>query len=556
MEHHHCPGPEVRSLNPTDRSHNLQPHFRLPSIMLRTLLPLLLVSLGLPGLAQAPFTYALVQDTNVNITRPRVFEPIGPDLYRVVGGSGNNDSSWTYCADIDANGSLSNMHVLRCGVNTSNAMPTCIIRTTDGGTLTAFSPPVVGTNAYAFVRTDANGEVLWYRDYPDVFGQLMLDSDKGLVEKDGHYFTFGRVTSVPPNQGSASTMVELDSVGACVVQRTWAGGDAWSNVGNGVVRTAANGLLTLSLENPFGSSSSYPNLSLQHWNAAMQVEWSNRYSLGYYHSVVRPMATSDGGSLIMGVVYPTTTSPGYAFFLRLDAAGQVLWARLHATGLTPNVAVEEPDGSFAVTFFKGGEVPVVARLNNNGALNSAQRATGFDAGVLAWGIARDSITGEHLVRASGGPQNTTYLLRLDSALAFACESTPITWADSLVTPSMTPFPVTVTTAQLASSDTIWASHPKLFTTENACLATVVPEAIRPQLQVWPVPADDVVHVAWSNMPATTISYTLLDATGRLVRQGSTSSSSAFTMDMRQLGVGTYVLRMEGAGLVRAVKVVK
>lgn len=524
--------------------------------MLRTRLALLVVLARFCAAAQTPFTYALDQDTNVNVTRPRVFERIAPDLYRVLGGSGNSDSSWTYCADMDASGALTNMRTMRCGVNTSSAMPTCIIRTTDGGALTAFAPPVVGTNAYAFVRTDANGDVLWYRDYSDVFGQLMLDSDRGLVEKDGHYFTFGRVTSVPPNEGSASTMVELDSVGTCVVQRIWAGGDVWSNVGHGMVRTAANGLLTVSVENPYSSNSSYPNLSVQHWNASLQVEWSNRYSLGYLHSVVRPMATGDGGSLIMGVVYPTNTSPGSAFFLRLDAAGQVLWARLHDTGLTPNWAVEEPDGDFAVTFFKGGEVPVVARLDSDGALISAQRATGFNAGVLAWGIARDSITGEHLVRASGGPQNTTYLLRLDSALAFACESTPTTWADSLVTPSVTPFPVTVTTSQLASADTIWASHPKPFTTENACLATVVPEAIRPQLQVWPVPADDVVHVAWSNMPVTTISYTLLDATGRVVRQGSTSSSSAFTMDMRQLGGGTYVLRVEGAGLVRAVKVVK
>lgn len=351
--------------------------------MRRTLPLLLLLALWLPGRGQSPFTYAFAQDTNVNLTRPRVFERIGPDLYRVFGGSGNNDSSWTYSAEMDASGALTNMRTLRCGVNTTNAMPSSVLRTSDQGMLVAFALPVVGTNAYSFVHTDANGTVEWYRTYPDVYGQHMIDSDKGLAEKDGHYFTMGRVTAVPSNEGHASTMVELDATGNCVVQRTWAGGDVWSGEGQGIVRTADNGLLTVAVEHLYSSNSSWPYLSVQQWNADLAVSWSNKYSLGYAHGLVRVLATADGGSLLTGYVFPSMGSQQYPFFLRLDGAGTVLWARRSLTsGLIPQGAVEQPDGGFAVCLYKTPAAPIVARLGSDGAFISAQRASGFTFPVI------------------------------------------------------------------------------------------------------------------------------------------------------------------------------
>jgi hypothetical protein len=527
--------------------------------MRRNLYLLLLVSMWIPSRGQTPFTYALSQDTNVNLTRPRVFERIGPDLYRVFGGSGNNDSIWTYSADLDANGLLSNMRTMRCGVNTTNAMPSCMLRTSDQGMLVAFAPPVDNTNAYSFVKLDVNGAVQWYRNYPDVYGQWMVDSDRALAEKDGHYFTFGRVTTVPTTEGSASTMVELDSIGACVAQRTWAGGDIWANEGQGIVRTASNGLFTVSVEHPYFSNSSWPTLSVQQWNTNLEVEWSNRYSLGYLHGLVRALATNDGGALITGYVFQTNTSPQYPFFLRLDATGDVLWARVAFTpSLVPTQAVEEPDGGFAFSMFGVGSDPIVARLDNTGALVSAQRATGFGFPVLAWGISRDGSTGEHLVRATGGPDNTAYLFRLDTALAFDCQSTPYTWTDTLVTPTVTAYPVTVTTAQLASTDTTWASHPALFTAVDGCLSTSVPEARIPELRAWPVPADDVVHVMWSEAGAAAINYTLVDPLGRVAGHGKAAGMECgnLSIDLRELSGGAYVLRLEAQGRTRSVRVVK
>lgn len=524
---------------------------------MRYLSLLLFLSLWLPGRSQSPFTYAFAQDTNVNLTRPRVFERIGPDLYRVFGGSGNNDSAWTYTAHMDASGELTDMRTLRCGVNTTNAMPSGVLRTSDQGMLVAFALPVVGTNAYSFVHTDANGTVEWYRTYPDVYGQQMVDSDKGLAEKDGHYFTMGRVTVVPSNEGHASTMVELDATGNCVVQRTWAGGDIWSGEGQGIVRTADNGLLTVAVEHPYSSNSSWPNLSVQHWTTDLGIDWSNKYSLGYAHGLVRVLATADGGSLLTGYVFPSMGSQQYPFFLRLDAAGAVLWARRSLTsGLIPQSAVEEPDGGFAVCLYKTPAAPIVARLGSDGAFLNAQRASGFAFPVIPWGLTRDADTGEHLLRATGGDQNSTYLFRLDEALAFDCESTPYTWADTLVTPTVNAFPVEVTTAQLNSTDTAWASYPALFSAVDACLSTFVTEDEAVRTNVWPVPTADVVHVEWKGTGA--VSCTVLDATGRVVgyEQAARVEGGSLRVDLTGLGAGAYVLRLQGAGAARRVRVVK
>ncbi|HMU15181.1 MAG TPA: T9SS type A sorting domain-containing protein [Flavobacteriales bacterium] len=521
---------------------------------------LFLLLFWVPSQGQVPFIQALTQDTSMNLSRPRVLARIAPDLYRVVGGSGNGDSAWYYCADIEANGLLTNMRTMRCGVNTTNAAPSCMLRTSDQGMLVAFAQPDPGTNSYSFAKLDVNNNVQWYRNYFDVYGQWMVDSQHALAEKDGHYFTFGRMTTVPTTEGHASIMVELDGTGVCVAQRIWAGGDMWSGEGAGIVRTADNGLLTVATEHIYSGVSSFPTMSVQRWDAALQVAWSNRYSFGYYHSVVRLMATADGGALLMGKARATLGSQAYPFFLRLDGAGQILWARLVLNSdLVPTGMVEEPDGGFAICLYDDPPAPIVARLDSTGALVSAQRASSLSEPVHPWLISLDSITGEHLVGATTAAyEPTTYFMRLDAALSFACGSTPYLWADSIVSPTVTAFPVTVTPAWLSSADTAWASHDTpVFGATDACLSTAVREEEPEALRVWPIPAQDVLHVAWYGSGSPPITYSLIDPTGRTMMQGPVGrDGEGLWIDVHDLGFGTYLLRLETAQGRRTVRVIK
>ncbi|MBL7951106.1 MAG: hypothetical protein JNM62_05245 [Flavobacteriales bacterium] len=525
---------------------------------MRTLLVWLLSCSVLPCAAQVPFTFALSQDTAVNLTRPRVFERTGPDRYRVFGGSGNTDSSWTYSADIDASGQLTGMRTLRCGENTTNAMPSCMLRAADGGMLIAFGRPVPGANAFSFVRTAADGTVQWYRNYPGSTGHHLVDSDRALVEKDGHYFGLGRFTAGPSNAGNATTLVELDSNGVCVAERLWAGGDVWSGEGQGIVRTADNGLLTVAVEHPYSSNSSWPTLSVQHWNAELAIDWSNRYSLGYLHGGMRVLATADGGSFITGYVYPTMGSSQYPFFLRLSATGEVLWARRGTTVfVVPQGAVEEPDGGFALCLYQPQSTPIVARLAADGTLLTAQRADAFDMPVTPWGITRDADTGEHLVRATAA-NNTTYLFRLDADLGFACASTPVTWDDVAVTPVVTAFPVTVTTAPVLSTDTVWSAHAADFTAVDACLSTAVPGTAHTALEAWPVPSEADVRIRWHDAPSTGVAYTLTDALARVAATGTAQrgADGVFAIPLDALTVGSYVLHLTSGSAQRTVRVVR
>lgn len=145
---------------------------------------------------------------------------------------------------------------------------------------------------------------------------------------------------------------------------------------------------------------------------------------------------------------------------------------------------------------------------------------------------------------------------MDDALAFDCESSPYTWADTLVTPTVNAFPVEVTTAQLISTDTAWASYPALFSAGDACLSTFVAEEEAARTDVWPVPAADAVHVEWNGTGA--VRCTVLDATGRAVlhEQAARVEGGSLRVDLSELVAGAYVLRLQGAGAVRSVRVVK
>ena len=223
----------------------------------------------------------------------------------------------------------------------------------------------------------------------------------------------------------------------------------------------------------------------------------------------------------------------------------------------PTGAVDEPDGGFAVSFL--ATVPIVARLSNTGELVTVQAATALPV-VYARGISRDNTTGEHLVCGTGN-DNMTYLFRLDSALAFNCQSTTYNWTDSLVTALVTAFPVTVTTGMLSSDSAAWTGHSATFSAVDACLITPVLDEVLggegARLRAEPNPAIGPVRIT---LPFTSYAepgaVEVLNTLGRIMPVASSVQyDGTIALDLSDLPNGTYVVRVRehfGAGVVRVV----
>lgn len=524
---------------------------------MRTNLLLITLALAAPAWAQTPFAFALDPDSSVHRAISKSFVRIGPDMYRLSGAAGNNDSVWVFIADINANGVVMNMNTTRCFYSEYPAAPSHMIRTSDQGMLFGFHMQPLNDPSLGLMKVNVNSEVEWFKFYADVPGQMLEATDIALIEKDGHYFSIGEDHT--GEDGSGATMMEFDNSGACVVRRTWAMGDTVGERGAGIARTASNGLLTATIQY-YGNVDTWLWISVQQWNANVDLEWSKGFSFGRWNKFVRPLATRDGGSLITGLVRRTLTNESYGFFLRLDSTGAVLWARQVLTdGLRPTCAVEDIDGGFAVVMHRENTYqPIVARLDSTGALITAQRTTGLPW-MLPHSIERDSITGEYLVQAKEYfGSESLYLFRLDQDLNFSCGGIPYTWADSLITPLDSDIVITVITDQLPSSDTTTMTVSSTLSVVDACLSTATSNLPGPAPSVWPLPAIDLVNVALGQRVAPRVSYTLLDGVGRSIEQGSSEalSDGSISVPVGHLSSGTYLLRLEVAGMVQVVKVVK
>ena len=512
--------------------------------------------------AQAPFSCVFDATAPGLFNRALSFDRIGPDAYRVTGTITGADSAWFYRAEMDADGMLAGMDLIRCDTGFNASYPSVILNTTDGGQLFSYLYVESGTDKQTFVKMDAGGNVQWVRHYPYNFAIFLNDEEHGLIEKDGHYFVLGHRQDVPANIGWGSVLLELDGTGECVQMRTWAGGDLWSDLGRGILPTVDNGLYTVQVQRPYSGASVFPHVSVQRWDATMQVQWSYQYAVGNYHTQNHALRTHDDGLLLTGQIrFNSGAGPFRPYFIRLDSAGQVVWARVVLdTQLSPTAVVEEPDGGLTVLLHQNAPELLVARLDGTGALIAAHVAQGLPTDAWPLDLVRDSITGEHLVRAyEPGAGGSIYLMRLDADALFACGNEPYAWTDSLVTPQQLDFPVTITTGTLASVDTMTTTVPGSFTAVDACLSTAVaPNEEEAQVRAWPVPLEEVLHVDVGTPATATVPYAIMDATGRLELNGSTATGDGgvISLDVTALATGFHLIRLQLAGRVLRLSVVR
>lgn len=503
-----------------------------------TLIILLLASAA--GMAQAPFLLKLDAPPGL-YQRNMLFDRIGTDLYRVAGVFYRPDTAWLYRAEVDAWGLVQNGTLVRCDSGSAGQYPSVLVPTSDGGLLFSYCNVAGGTGKQTFAKLDATGAVEWARHYPDNYAIFLNDDPTSMVEKDGHYFVLGHRQDVPATVGWSSTMLEVDSTGACVNLHTWAAGDYFSDLGRGLMRTADNGLYTVSVLRPYSGSSSFPRLSVQRWNAALQVDWSYTYSLGNYHLQNDALLLQDGGLLLSGQVrFGVGGTPFRPYFLRLDSAGQVLWSRVVLDPqLSPRAAVEEPDGSFRVLVDRDTVQLMLAHLDANGVLLSAVGTDALMSGVVPMDLLRDAGSGEHLVLGVGN-----HLARLDANGLYACGNQPLTWTDSVVTVQPTAFPVTMTTSSLASYPIGWNTSPLPLIASDPCLSTEVtgPDT-RPEPLCWPVPVSNELFVALGEGMDRAVPCSAHDATGRCVLRGiaTAQDGGVLRLDVSTLATGVHIV---------------
>lgn len=510
------------------------------------LLPIAVFLCGPIALAQTPYLLRVEPPPGL-FHSDMLFDRIGTDLYRIAGTLTGPDTAWFYQARVDAVGTVQNATMLRCDSGSAGQYPSVLLPTADGGLLFSYLNATNGTDKQTFAKLDASGAVEWARHYPDNYGIFLNDHPTAMVEKNGHYFVLGHRQDVAPNVGWSSTMLEVDSVGACVQLHTWADGDALSDLGRGLMRTADNGLYSVFVQRPYFGQSSYPSVSVQRWDASLQVAWSYRYALGNYHFQNHALLLQDGGLLLSGQVrFTSGSAPFRPYFMRLDSTGQVVWSRVVLdTQLSPKAAVEEADGSFTLLLYSNTAQLMLVHLDASGALLSAIGPDALPTSAFPADLVRDGASGEHLVRGRVTvPGNPTYLARLDANGEYACGVQQLTWTDSLVTPTRTAFPVTVTLSTLASMPIGWTTAPLTLTAVDVCLSTEVQAAEQKQEPAcWPVPATEELFIALGQATGEPLPYSIHDATGRLALNGTATATEGgvVRLDVRGLARGAHVV---------------
>ncbi|MBL7950496.1 MAG: T9SS type A sorting domain-containing protein [Flavobacteriales bacterium] len=507
--------------------------------------------------AQAPFNYKLVQGaTGAGVSVLSVRE-VGPEVYRVSAQHGAADGlPYFSLFDMHADGTVQNGASVP--VDTNISYKRIILPTADGGHLFSYLWATDGTDKQVYLKTDAAGQVEWNRYYPDNYALFLNDIEQGIVEKDGHYFTFGHSQDVPGNDGWACALVELDAVGALVARYHFAEGDDWSDIPKAILRTPENGLSTVSVLRPYFSAASFPQIAVQRWTADLELEWSRTYSFGNYHLLSSVNQLADGSLVISGIVRLAFNSSGFLpFIFKVDTNGDVVWAR-RTQGLTPELTdvLEEADGSLSavgwVSDSQGTGRPLTASLGPDGALLQAN-VTEVGSYNLRPTELLHTNTGEYLVRYL----SSSMLMRLDATLNFACGNEPYTWSDTLVEPVVVDFPVMLEQMDMLTSfDSTIVSTPNTFATTDLCLSTIMdPSADPTELHAWPVPTHGMLTVQLAAPSGQSI-YRVIDALGRTVLTGRSDDTTRLQVDLSPMPSGMYTLVIGAETIARHITVLK
>ena len=240
----------------------------------------------------------------------------------------------------------------------SSSYGNSVLQSTDGGYIVAGLTYSISHNmdAVLLMKTDADGDSVWWREYPANLGSLAYDVQQ---TQDGGYIVVG-YTLMPMGAGGWDVyLLKTDEVGDTLWTRTYGGyGD---DRGRSVLQNQDGGYIIC------GNSGSYSpgmyDVYIIRTDADGDTLWTRTYGRFNGDSGISIQPTTDGGYIIAGLYDKIQSFTGDVWVIKIDADGDSIWSRTVGGNLGDcGLSVEQTmDGGYIVTGY--------ANKTENGASN-------------------------------------------------------------------------------------------------------------------------------------------------------------------------------------------
>lgn len=257
----------------------------------------------------------------------------------VTGGTSLDSSAGTdvYLMKTDASGNTQWIKKYAAGRGYS------VQQTSDGGYIVSgFVTDTIndGSSMY-LIKTDANGDTLWTRRYPGFWGKSVEQTIDGGYVVVGHQGLFGQEDIY---------LIRTDSVGDTLWTSTYkglGGEEAY------VVQQTPDGGFIIAGNTGFGNclniSPCYDVLLLKIDADGGPAQWAKTYKFGseieFGFSMLQ---TTDGGYVLSGSTYNTSSGQQDAYLMKTNNTGGVLWTKLYGSDSSDvsNSVDQTADGGF------------------------------------------------------------------------------------------------------------------------------------------------------------------------------------------------------------------
>lgn len=195
-----------------------------------------------------------------------------------------------------------------------------LTETADGGILITGSTTSFGTGStdvYA-VKTDANGNMLWFKTY----GGVGDDAGMSVLQSGDGYMIAGTTSSFGAG-GNDIYVLSIGLTGNLHWAKTYGG--AGDEYGNSIALTSDGGFFITGSSNSFNGVNA--DVYLVKTDGSGNKEWSRTYGKSAIDYGKAGMQTADGGYIAVGTSYSFGSGHPAIYLLRTDANGAVVFSK-------------------------------------------------------------------------------------------------------------------------------------------------------------------------------------------------------------------------------------